>query len=96
MSRPTYRLPSAERWRGPEPFIGKRCRVTYRNGTYGAFTGHVEGIVLGASHHLTNGNSTGDLIVQCEPGYRWNFGGGNYRVVSIALAHVGEIEEIPR
>jgi hypothetical protein len=94
-SKLTYQLPRDERWKGVEGYVGRRCLVHFRGGTYGAFDRQVEGIVLGASHHLTNGNSTGDLIVAETAPVAWKIKGGTYRCVSIALAHVGEIEVLP-
>lgn len=76
----------AERVAAVQPFIGKRCRITF-----GQFEPYREttGVVIGPSLHLTNGNSTGDLIVRATWTHERTT---SVNVVSIALARVHNIE----
>jgi len=89
MPKKAWQLPTKERWRAVEPYRGFKVRVTYRNGSYSKFTQTAEGTCMGASAHLTNGNSTGDLILYRSQHMK-------YGCVSIALAHVADIEVLGR
>lgn len=87
-----YRLPQGERHKAVHPFVGKVCKVTYRTASGKHET---EGNIVGASYHRTNGNSTGDLIIEhSDPTMLFGFGGGRYECQSIALAHVMDIVEV--
>lgn len=89
-------LPPAERGRAVREYEGRLCRITYRGSkAYGGdFSRSVEGVVIGAAHPLTQGNSTGDLVVRARPGFRFGEGDG-LAAVTIGLANVGTIEVLP-
>jgi hypothetical protein len=86
------RLNQAERAAAVAPFAGRRCVVTYRTGSYAQYDQRVTGVVAGASYHLTNGTSTGDLVLVADRGHHWNLRDARWQAVSIALANVGGIE----
>lgn len=81
-----------ERVAAVAPFVGKLCTVTYRRGPRWPYDTTAVGIVHGAAYHLTNGNSTGDLVLGA-PGGTWRMKGADVAVASIALCHVDKIEE---
>lgn len=91
---PLARLNQAERAAAVAPFAGRRCRVTYRQGSYGGakYDQRVTGLVAGATYHLTNGNSTGDLVLVADRDHHWDLRDARWQAVAIALVHVGGIE----
>lgn len=84
----------AERTEAVRPFVDRLCKVTFRSGSYGDYTQEVIGVVVGASFHATNGNSTGDLVVRARPGRVWRINGAIWEAESVALVHIGTIEVI--
>lgn len=96
LKRPLARLEAHQRAQAVEVFAGRVCRVTYRHGGYTTERHDMVGRVVGASYHVTNGNSTGDLIIRPAGAHDvWGGGAlGQTTCRSIALVHVLDIEEV--
>lgn len=83
------RLSKIGRFEAAAQFAGTTCDITY-----GQFEKTTETFqVIGPAEHLTNGNSTGDLIVQ-KPGFGWRRGEALITTASIALARIQNIEKV--
>ena len=78
----------ADRIAAVDEHVGGVRVVTYRGNKALPYDRTLVGVVLGASHHVTNGTSTGDLILRPKAGYTFTTG---TPLVSIALANVASI-----
>lgn len=89
-----HALPKAERYDAVRPFQSRLCAITYRNGTYGKWQTE-QFRVVGAAHHRTNGNSTGDLIVApANPDNVFVIGDVRIPLQSISLANLKSLEAV--
>lgn len=83
---PIYRRKLADRLEAIRPFIGRRCTVRYSPGRNDVIR-ELEGNILGAAHHATNGTSTGELVISGA----WTVAGNPFEAVVVGLSTLIDI-----